>query len=103
MAKRTITIDDLSGEPVEGPVTPTVFTYMDREFELDLGPDSVAKLEQALEPFITAAAPKKTRQLVPPETIRAWAKSQGITVSDKGRLADALSEAYNSAHGYPQG
>lgn len=102
MAKQTITIDDLTGKPIEGPVTPTVFTYMDREFELDLGPDSRAKLEQALEPFIAAAAPKKTRHLVPPETIRAWAKTQGIAVSNKGRLADAVSKAYNQAHGHPQ-
>lgn len=37
---------------------------------------------------------------VPPdrETVRAWAKAQGLEVADKGRLAASVYEAYQQAH-----
>jgi hypothetical protein len=33
------------------------------------------------------------------ETIRAWAKEQGIEVADVGRLSKAVEDAYRAAHG----
>ncbi|WP_396599597.1 histone-like nucleoid-structuring protein Lsr2 [Frigoribacterium sp. R86507] len=102
MAKRTITIDDYSGEHLTGPVNPTVLTYKGREYSLDLGPTSVQLLDEALRPFIAVAAAKPARHLVAPEDIREWARRQGMAVKDHGRLSDGVVDAYNAAHGEPE-
>lgn len=108
VAKRTVVelVDDLDGSKIEdgGAVR---FDLRGVEYEVDLSADNTAKLDSALEPFVrvarraTPAAPSRTRrrkstqQLV---EIREWARANGHTVNDHGRVPEAVRKAYESAH-----
>ena len=59
MARKTTTVttvtDDLTGETLDADTRPTEFSYGGKTYSIDLGPDSVRRLEEALKPFIDAA------------------------------------------------
>jgi len=102
MAQKTMTIDDYSGEPLQGPVEPTVLVYEGREYSLDLGPQSRQKLDAVLGPFLEVAEVSPVRDRVSPEEIRSWARGEGMAIKDQGRLSSAVIEAFNRAHGRPE-
>lgn len=107
MARKVITtyIDDIDGSEAEGPVA---FSYNGRSYEIDLSTDNKQKLEEALAPFISAArttagtrrvssgAAAASRQDL--AAIREWAKANNIQVSDRGRIAASVIEAYDAAN-----
>lgn len=106
MATRTVLIDDLDSSITEG-VEPVKFSLGNRSYVIDLGADNRAKLEEALAPFIKAAAsgnaPTK-RAAVPAKEIREWAKQQpekirSLVKSDRGAVPKAVIAAYNEANG----
>jgi hypothetical protein len=102
MATKSIRTDDLTGEELTGEVTPTPLTYCGREYSLDLGPESVQKLNEALAPFIAAVDPDNVRPLVPPSVVREWARTQeDMEIYGVGRLPQEVLDAYNAAHGRP--
>jgi hypothetical protein len=102
MATKSITIDDLTGEELAGEVAPTLLTYNGREYAIDLGPESIRKLDEALAPFLASVSEEKSRSLVPTSVIREWARTQeGMEVWDVGRLPQEILDAYNAAHGRP--
>lgn len=105
MAQRRIVelVDDLDDTIIEDGGTQT-FSLNGTAYEIDLGSANVEKLRDALAPFITAGRRVRNtpssrqrsgggRDL---DAIRAWARSNGFTVSDRGRIAAGIIEAYNA-------
>jgi hypothetical protein len=104
MAKRTVVelIDDLDGE---SEAAETVNFALDgSDYEIDLTDAHAKQLRAALGPFLTAGrksasvgrTPRRGRTKTSasaapargpsPEDIRAWAKSQKLQVSERGRI-----------------
>ncbi|RKN61376.1 Lsr2 family protein [Streptomyces klenkii] len=106
MAQKIITIytDDLTGEETQDVATHT-FSIDGIAYEIDLGPDSYERLLQALGPFVKAARKqgkaKKpmtrttvTRSSEDTAAIRTWAKENGYSVNDRGRVPADIRSAY---------
>lgn len=119
MARRTVYVDDLTNKEIpDGEGGPVRFALGDDMYEMDLGKESLAKLEKALGPFIdkaskveappptpTRAARAGTRRTQVPgkgkdylDAVRRWARENGHTVSDRGRIAANIVEEYEAAH-----
>jgi hypothetical protein len=110
-------VDDLDGSDAAGTVS---FGLDGRVYEIDLSDDNAAVLRDSLASFIAAArksggsaaagsrrAPKMTaiagprpQPLDPEQTaaIRAWARQNGHQVSDRGRIAKTVVDAFHAAH-----
>lgn len=119
MAKQTLIIDDLSGDT--GART-RQFSLDGATYEIDLTDASYAELKAALKPFIRVARatgpvagsgrgasstsrPKARRSRTtsgakaPTEAavIRAWARANGMAVTERGRVAPELKAAWAAA------
>lgn len=111
MAMKTVVIDDIDG--TEGASTVT-FALEGATYEIDLSDHNRENLRKALEPFIFAARPQaatrvKTgtftntspatplNQAVPLDVIREWARSNGYSVSDRGRVPSSVRRAFDQA------
>lgn len=113
MAQRTVVIlmDDLDG--TEGTDTETVpFAFEGVSYEIDLTKENREALSEALAPYVGAArrlgrAPAATPRKSPEkaadsggedlDAIRAWARKNGHEVADRGRVAQAIKDAYYAA------
>jgi hypothetical protein len=96
--------DDLDGGPADETVR---FAFGGAAYEIDLSRKNAAAFRQQLAPFIeharkagraqprrparTAAARQRSGD------IRAWAKEQGIAVSERGRIPASVMEQYQAA------
>jgi hypothetical protein len=102
-------VDDLDG----GSATETVAFALDgATYEIDLSTKNAGKLRDAFAPYVEAArkggarsarrAPAGRRSPARSGTqtsdIRAWAKSQRIKVSERGRISADVVAQYNAAH-----
>jgi hypothetical protein len=115
MAQKVMLIDDLDGS--EGAETIT-YTVDGQEYEIDLSEDNAEKFRAALAPFIEKSRPVEQTPVItlaPVRTgrrqssggsgrddiaqIRAWAESQGLDVSARGRIKKEIIDAYDQAHG----
>jgi hypothetical protein len=115
MAKRLIheIIDDLTGQTADESLT---FALDGVQYEIDLSSKNASKLRNALAPFVTAGTkigrdsanargrggrgrPTARSDRDHNQTIREWAKSIGIDVSDRGRIKKDVVERYNSENG----
>jgi Lsr2 len=99
--------DDLDGSAAEGTVT---FALNGVQYEIDLSKKNADKLARAFEPFVTggrkvstrtagrssrgASSPKKHDQ----SAVREWARAEGMTVSDRGRIPAEVLARYQAAH-----
>jgi len=96
--------DDLDG----GPAAETVrFGFGGAEYEIDLSKKNATAFRKAISPFLEharkagrgqarrAARTASGRQRS--GDIRAWAKEQGITVSERGRIPASVVEQYQAA------
>lgn len=108
MAQRIIKsiTDDIDGSEDARTVT---FAFEGRSYEVDLSAKNRDKLAKALEPYIKAGrAASTSRRTVGSRTsgttrhnttaIREWAKANGHKVSDRGRIAAEVLQAYEAAH-----
>lgn len=104
MAKieQVIVTDDLDGSSGAEAVT---FSFDGQGYEIDLGMANLQRMREALQPFISAAhrpARSKSRRAAPRRTdfaaIRAWAASQGLQVSERGRISAQVLSEYDAAH-----
>lgn len=121
MATRTTLVDDF--DETEGADT-LDFGLEGQYYEIDLADKNAAKLRKALEPFIKVARPitpeastprsnkpRKRSTMAPravpanlpgmvdqKNAIRDWARKNGKTVSDRGRIRKDIVDAYNKAH-----
>jgi hypothetical protein len=113
VAQRVVLTDDLDGSEA----TQTI-TYMidGQEYAIDLSEENIQRFHAALEPFVSASRHVQ-RQTAPTRRgrgdgrrrsggngrndiseIRAWAESQGMDVSARGRIRKEILEAYDAAH-----
>ena len=102
-----IVTDDLDGS--EG-AQPVAFGFEGVSYEIDLTAKNRARLEKALAPFIAAArrAPRRGRvrgarrpgggAQTDRAAIRAWAKTAGLNVSERGRISAEVIRRYEAAH-----
>jgi len=108
MAKKTVTTteytDDIDGGKAEGTVT---FGFDGVSYEIDLSKANARAFEKAMALYIGHArkvrggrtkAPTASKGKHDLSAIREWAKEAGYDVSDRGRVAAAVVEAYQAAH-----
>lgn len=108
MATRTTitTISDLSGGEASETIT---FGIDGRMYELDVTAEEAIELRSAMRDYANAARPMGkgvTPTRPKPATrhqgrqdaqkVREWARSQGMPVSDRGRVAAAIQEQYDN-------
>jgi Lsr2 len=96
--------DDLDGGPADETVR---FGLGGSEYEIDLSAKNARAFRKQLAPFIEHARKagrgqrrRSARTRSSREhsgDIRAWAKEQGITVSDRGRIPASVVEQYEAA------
>ena len=111
MAQRVeiVLTDDLDDSKADSTVT---FGYAGASYEIDLSDANKAALEEALAPYIGAArkvssarrssgagGKRRSGAGASATDIRAWAVSQGMNVSSRGRVSSEVREAYENAHG----
>lgn len=98
--------DDLDGGRAEETVR---FGFGGSEYEIDLSKKNAAAFRKRIAPYVehgrkvgrsavrrgarTAASRQRSSD------IRAWAKDQGITVSERGRIPASVAEQYEAAKG----
>lgn len=97
--------DDLDGGPADETVR---FGIGGAEYEIDLSKKNARALRRRLAPFMDHArkagrGPRRRtgRSAASRERsgdIRAWAKTHGITVSDRGRIPASVVEQYDAGH-----
>jgi len=113
VAQRTILelVDDLDGGEADETVT---FALDGVEFEIDLSADNAARLRDELAEFVGHArrigGRKQRSSAVTPkangngngkpdtQAVREWARSQGETVAERGRVPQALVIRFQEAH-----
>lgn len=119
MARRIVhqLVDDLDGSVLEVGEGETVLFSLDgAAYEIDLSDANAAALREALAPYVdagravsrahggtsatTGSAHRVQRRAGQQDygPIRAWAKDNGYTVSDRGRVPASVIEAYEAAH-----
>jgi hypothetical protein len=98
--------DDLDG----GPAAETIrFAFSGADYEIDLSSKNASKFRKDLAPYVEHARKAGRGQLRRPGRtaasrqrsgdVRAWAKQQGIAVSDRGRIPAGVVEQYQAATG----
>ncbi|MET0234031.1 MAG: Lsr2 family protein [Kibdelosporangium sp.] len=114
MAQKTVVelVDDLDG----GTANETVaFTLDGVEFQIDLSSANATRLRDSLAEYVAHArriggrkqrlAPggdsgkKSAEEQAQNQAIREWARAQGKTVAERGRLPHALVVEFKEAHG----
>jgi hypothetical protein len=105
--KMTVTLeDDLEG----GPANETLqFSFAGTQYEIDLNKKNARAFRKQVAPFIEHARRAGRGQRHQPgrtqsarrhtSDIRAWAKDQGIAVSERGRIPASVVEHYHAATG----
>ena len=109
MATKTsvVLIDDLDGKT---PADTTVSFALDgKSYEIDLSDNNAAEFRDALSKYVSAgrkssstskgrvAVRHTTTDSIDPAAVRAWAKSQGIEVSPRGRIKGDVVEQFRAA------
>ncbi|MDM4764316.1 Lsr2 family protein [Galbitalea sp. SE-J8] len=114
MAQKTIIqlVDDLDGTSLEPGTGATVrFSLEGTEYEIDLSNENVESLHRALADFVKAGrvisrsrgrgagtSRRSSGSGIDSTAVRVWAKDNGITVSERGRISADVIEKYNAAH-----
>jgi hypothetical protein len=106
VAQRTqvLYVDDIDGSEAEGTVR---FGLGGTDYEIDLSKKHADEFAEAISPFIDAArkvtsarrparAPRSPRH--DQSDVRAWARDQGIKVSNRGRIPADVLARYQAAH-----
>jgi hypothetical protein len=87
------------------------FSYRGVDYEIDLSARNARALDKLLAPYLEAARHRKQppaarrpvsrtpRSAPVAKAVRAWARSEGIEVSDRGRVAADVIKRYQAAHG----
>lgn len=104
MAQRTQIVleDDVDGGAADVTIT---FALDGTNYEIDLSEANADKLRAAFAPWVGHARkvrPKTGRAASrgrgSATDIRRWAREQGMTVSDRGRVSAEIRAAYEAAH-----
>jgi hypothetical protein len=108
VAQRTVVTleDDIDGSEAEGTVT---FAFNGVQYDIDLSEKNSDKLAKALAPYVASARKVSTRASArsapaggshkhDQSAVREWARAQGMTLSDRGRIAADVLAKYEAAH-----
>jgi hypothetical protein len=113
MAQKTqvILIDDLDGSEATQTVA---FAFLGANYEIDLNDEHAASIDESFAEWIKAARrttgargaassrANATRssgtKRADLDDVRSWARENGHQVSDRGRVAGKVLEAYDAAH-----
>jgi len=111
VAKQTTVtlVDDLDGSEADEQIE---FAVDGRSYEIDLSAANVARLRDALSPFVSAArrtggrrssggsaaASRPSTDREQNQAIREWAQQQGMKISERGRIPSNVLEAYHRNH-----
>lgn len=109
MAQRVSIVleDDIDGSDADETVT---FALDGVEFEIDLSAENAARLRDTFAEYVgharrtggrkTRSTPKASSGNGKPDTqaVREWARSQGETVAERGRVPQALVIRFQEAH-----
>src|SRR5689334_3685952 len=99
--------DDLDGSEAAETVT---FGLDGTSYEIDLNKKNAAALREALATYVghgrkVGSAPRRGRKAAASATggasareIRDWARSNGLTVPDRGRVSAEVRQAFDAAH-----
>jgi hypothetical protein len=95
-------IDDIDGTPADETIR---FGIGGANYEVDLSAAHAQQLRKAVQPFIEAARRASSRRAASPRraggpspaAVREWAKSEGIKVSDRGRVPAELIVKFQTA------
>lgn len=119
MARRIVhqLVDDLDGTLLEPGSGETVLFSLDGvAYEIDLTDENAARLRDSLDRYRSAARTVSSGRGRPAPgrdddgrrrrrsgqsdygPVRAWAKENGFAVSERGRVAASVMEAYDAAH-----
>jgi hypothetical protein len=96
-----VLVDDIDGTEAEETVN---FALDGREYEIDLSTKNAAGLREALAPYVghaRRASGRRGRNRAggpSPADIRAWARENGFSVPDRGRVSSEVRDAYLAAH-----
>ncbi|WNV75189.1 Lsr2 family protein [Geodermatophilus sp. DSM 44513] len=105
---QVVVVDDLTGEPLPDGQAQTVSFALDgTSYEIDLSRDNADALRQAVNRYVGAArkvgrtakfARRGGRSGRDTAAIRAWARENGLAVSERGRVPGSVIEAYEAAN-----
>lgn len=113
MAQRIVVqfVDDLDGTQLSDGAGGTVTFGLDgTNYEVDLSNANAERLRSALAEFIAAgrkvggragsrrSSSARSSSSVNAALVREWARTQGIQVSERGRVSAEVIEAYNARH-----
>ena len=114
MAQKVTThlVDDLTGDTIEDGKGRTVsFSFDGGHYEIDLTDDNADALREAFSDYVAAARKvtgrsSRTSDSATPKRgnseelakIREWANANGHEVSSRGRISQAVRDAYDAAH-----
>lgn len=106
-------VDDLDGTLLDVGSGETVLFSLDGvAYEIDLTADNAVALREALQPYVaagrrvsgsrsgTSSGGRQRRRAGQQDygPVRAWAKENGYSVSERGRVPASIVEAYEAAH-----
>jgi len=103
MARTTIVklTDDLDGSDA---ATTGSFAYNGAQYEIDLNKANEAAFGKAISKYTAAArkvgrsTKRSTSDKNELQAIRAWAKESNLKVSERGRIAQTVIDAYRASH-----
>ena len=108
MAQRTIVhlVDDVSGDEADETVA---FALDGQPYEIDLSAQNAARLRESLAEFVASARKASTAPRGPRRSgsgrrsgatgdVRSWARDNGFSISERGRIPSNVIEAYQAAH-----
>ncbi len=104
-------IERFADEDVADSTETVDFSYRGVDYRVDLSARNARALDRLLTQIIEAACHRVPRPATPARStdtrngapaakaVRAWAKDQGIEVSDRGRISTDVIQRYQDAHG----
>jgi len=111
MAQRTqiVLIDDLDGTEIkDGEAQSITFSWSGVDYSIDLSKANADKFEKAMGPYLEKAqrvsgrrsrptSSSSTQSQVDTKAVRAWAASNGIELSNRGRVPADVIQKYQAA------
>jgi len=104
---QTIIVSDISGADANDGES-VEFTYRGVSYAIDLTKQEADSFDHAMEIYTshaqrqsgrrTGGSGKSTTDRQRLQAVREWARANGHTVSDRGRVSQQIQDAYNAAH-----
>jgi hypothetical protein len=98
---QVVLLDDIDGGSADETLK---FSFEGASYEIDLSTAHATELRASLAPWLKAARKVSGRTVgravanSDTSKIRAWAKSTGLGVSERGRISAEIRAAYTAAH-----